>query len=287
MISEDSIKNDLKRIGIEKGDVLFITANIGATGFFYKSRNETISRWIKILTDVVGDEGTIIVAAYTKTFFRFKKDKELVFNRYMKSYVGPLSNALIEDPNSFRSSHPTMSCIGIGKYAETILSNHNSNSLSYDPIGKVIELNGKNLMLGTVDLMNAPMSLHFAQQILGHTKRNMYISMLKQTYFLDNDGNNKIFTVKDSGGCSRGGINLYGRYIEAGIVNFEDIGNARSALIQGKESLELTIKLLKDSPSLISCTHQDCISCRFSYRKSGLGMLRVPLLILRKKFFGN
>ena len=146
MISEDSIKNDLKRIGIEKGDVLFITANIGATGFFYKSRNETISRWIKILTDVVGDEGTIIVAAYTKTFFRFKKDKELVFNRYMKSYVGPLSNALIEDPNSFRSSHPSMSCIGIGKYAETILSNHNSNSLSYDPIGKVIELNGKNLM---------------------------------------------------------------------------------------------------------------------------------------------
>ena len=152
----------------------------------------------------------------------------------MKSYVGPLSNALIEDPNSFRSSHPSMSCIGIGKYAETILSNHNSNSLeSYDPIGKVIELNGKNLMLGTVDLMNAPMSLHFAQQILGHTKEYV-CSMLKQTYFLDNDGNNKIFTVKDSGGCSRGGINLYGRYIEAGIVNFEDIGNARSALIQEK-----------------------------------------------------
>ena len=75
MISEDSIKNDLKRIGIEKGDVLFITANIGATGFFTNLEMRPSLDGLKSLPMLLEMKVQSLLQLYTKTFLDSKKIK--------------------------------------------------------------------------------------------------------------------------------------------------------------------------------------------------------------------
>ena len=72
LINSETIINDLIKLGIEAGDTIFLTANVGSTGFFEKSRVKTLDAWIKIFNDLLGPDGTLIMAAYTKTKFIFQ-----------------------------------------------------------------------------------------------------------------------------------------------------------------------------------------------------------------------
>ena len=64
----DSVLSDLVALGVRQGDVIFVTADLIQVGLFFKNRKETERAWVSLLNQAVGDEGTIIVAAYTPTF---------------------------------------------------------------------------------------------------------------------------------------------------------------------------------------------------------------------------
>ena len=105
LINSETIINDLIKLGIEAGDTIFLTANVGSTGFFEKSRVKTLDAWIKIFNDLLGPDGTLIMAAYTKTKFIFQTHSG-DFSSSKKSYAGPLSNYLITHDLAYRSTHP-------------------------------------------------------------------------------------------------------------------------------------------------------------------------------------
>ena len=46
--------------------------------------------------------------------------------------------------------------------------------MSYTPFKRIIELGGKNLMLGTINDDNAPMVMHYCQEQLGITKKRPF-----------------------------------------------------------------------------------------------------------------
>jgi aminoglycoside 3-N-acetyltransferase len=264
------ILHDLQAIGLRQGDLVLITADLGAVGFAERNRSQTGRAWMEILRAAVGVEGTVIVVGYTASFFRFKKDPAVVFDRNASPTSGALSKAFLQDQAVLRSAHPTCSYFGFGPEAGALLAGHDAGSPSYAVIGKVIARGGKNLMLGTVDRKNAPMAFHYAQEELGHTKQHPFCGWF-QSYYRTAEGEVRLFTQWDCGGCSRGAYHLYGALAVEGAVTFGTVGNARSALMDGSTSLRIIKAAIGRNRRLTLCDDPSCLSCYGHWRNTGLG----------------
>ena len=276
--------DQLVALGVRQGDILFVTADLMQVGLFFKSRSETKCAWVDLLTKAVGEQGTIIVAAYTPVFFRFKKNARVVFTSQAASTAGALSNALIGDERSVRSRHPTNSCVAIGRDAEEIMRGHNQNSPAYSVLGEVVRRGGRHLMLGTLDRKNAPMSLHYAQELLGITKTEPTVGMF-QSYYLDESGQQQLFTSWDVGGCSRGGYKMFGHLIVDDAISIGRVGQSQAALIDAKKSTSIAYNALAADRSAFICDNLSCVSCRGRWTVSGLKTPIVYFKFLIQKLF--
>jgi len=262
--TKQQIIDSLISLGVKQGDVLFLAADLLRVGYFSKNRSQTLSDWIDILLACVGNSGTLIIPSYTKTFKRFKKNNNIIFSNTVDSSSGPLSQAILNHPSSYRSSHPTNSCVGIGKYAEYILQDHDVNSTSYYPYGKIVELGGKNLMIGALNSKHlSPMAIHYAQEVLGLTNKH-YLSNILQTYYIGNDGSKHLFTRKGVGGCTAGGYKSYGHHIINDALNIGFVGNSKSALIPCRESFNIFYQIYMCDKKLLACDDPMCPTCQGS-----------------------
>lgn len=261
ILNIDTLIHQLSKLGVKTGDIIFVASDLMKLGYFNKNRTQTLDDIVGVLISLVGPNGTIIIPSYTNYFFRFHKQSTIVFNQYVSSTSGNLSNHLLNYPGVLRSSHPTNSLLAIGKHAEYILRGHNENSLSYSPYFKIIELGGKNLMLACFDdFQLAPMALHAAQEKLGYTSKN-WLSGLIQTYYYNEQGEKLIFTRYDIGGCVAGAHKAIAYHLVQGAINISQTGNSLSALIDTKKSYDIFIDLLKTKPEFIKCDNPLCHDC--------------------------
>ncbi len=261
MITKNLIKNQLSEIGIKQGDVLFLAADLLHVGFFISDRETTLKTWVEILKEMVGDSGTLVIPAYTNYFIRYRKDQSCVFHQKTPSTSGSLSVAFGSHPGVLRSKHPTNSCYAIGQDAEYILSGHDEHSSSYLPYHRVIELGGKHLMLGCALNKNlSPMALHAAQDSLGITRRNWQHGLM-QTYFLEQNGDRKLFTRYDFGGCSSFGYKVMGHHIVEKAMVFGKTGRAMSTVIDCKKSYDIFMDVYRTNPNFLKCDNKQCADC--------------------------
>lgn len=205
-ISKESIILDIHQLGVRKGDVLFIAADLLHVGYYNKSREQTLRDWVELLIEAVGPSGTIVIPAYTGYFFRWKKNPKVIFTRKTLPEAGSLSLGFYKYADCQRSTHPTNSCFAIGMNSEYILNGHHENSSSYLPYHRLVELRAKHLMLGGFsDGHLSSMAIHSAQEYLNVTNKN-WCSGLIQAYYIDQNGNKKLFTRRGVGGCTSGGF---------------------------------------------------------------------------------
>lgn len=260
-ITLESLFDQLYELGVRKGDTLFIAADLMRLNYFNKSRLQTLDDITNMLLSLVGDEGTIVIPSYTQTFYRFKKNPNLIFEKGKNSTSGNLSNHLLNHPNVIRSNHPTNSVLAIGRNADFITRDHDENSSSYLPLLRVIQLEGKNLMLGCfTDFSLAPMALHAAQEKLGYTLKN-WRSGLLQTYYHNNDNKRKIFTRYGIGGCSSGAHKALSYHFKAGAIKVMSTGKSLSAIIDTKKSYAIFLNLLNENPEYLRCEDKTCHDC--------------------------
>ncbi len=260
-ISKSQIETEIKALGVKKGDTLFLAADLLRVGYFSDNKEATLREWVEILIKVVGEEGTLVVPAYTKSFPFFSKESDVVFTEEAPTTSGSLSQAFQAYPGVIRSKHPTNSCFAIGRHSKYILDGHDELSSSYLPYRKVVELQGKNLMLGTIeDPTLAPMAMHCAQESLGLTRKHWLAGIL-QSYYKDQAGNVRLFTRKDVGGCSGGGHNLLGRHIVERAVTFGKVGRSLSACIDCEISLKIFEGALQKSPAMVKCGNISYCAC--------------------------
>lgn len=271
IITSDSLKSNLKDLGIESGDVLFITIDILKVGFFSKNKETTLRIWISILEELVGENGAIVFASYTPVFFRFNK-KNIVFNKDSVTTSGSLPNAIIKHENSIRSTHPTNSVVAIGESVRSLIEKHTPQSMSYSVMGDLIQTpNCKFVMIGTIDKNNAPQAMHFAQEELGYTKLNIYKNLL-QTFYIEN-GRKKLFTKSDIGGCSSGGYKLFSYLLVEDSISFGRVGNASSAIMPAHKSYNVIKEVLKKDKRVIKCDNNNCLNCYGNPYYNGFGVI--------------
>ena len=163
----ETLKNDFINLGITQGDTVLIRGNLGKVGRIKKEI------FLKSLLDVVGPNGTIVTLGFTKAFPFYKVDKDFIFDLQTKPNTGALGSIFLNHPQAQRSCHPTNSYIAIGKNAQYILENHDENSLIYDPMKKLIELNAKMLIFGIIEDSPGFTTVHLAQQELGLDRKSV------------------------------------------------------------------------------------------------------------------
>ena len=285
-MQKENIKAGLRNLGLGDGDVVFVSSDLMKVGYFNKDRETTMRDWVEILLDVVGVTGTLVVPSYSPAHVRFIQKSDFVFTEDSASDSGSLATALLSLKGSVRGAHPTGSCVAIGPLAQAIAGEHGVEDPVYKPYGTIIDHNGKNLMLGTVDTKNCPMAFHYAQQMLGHTRTHPLCGLL-QTHYRKATGEVERFIVREVGGCTRGVHNCWGYILARNGVVFNRIGRSMSALVDTKIALDVLKHLLVHEPRLIRCINKDCISCYGRYRYNGFGVLpfyiRKPFSMLRKR----
>lgn len=279
-ITKETLITSLYSLGVQEGDILFLSADLMKVGYFNKNIEETLKDWVDILLTLVGDKGTLIIPSNTDSFSRFRKQSDVIFQEDTPPNCGSLSTAFYKYASVIRSKHPTNSCFGIGPHAKEILDGHNEDSLSYSLYGKIIELGGKNLMLGTVeDHRNSPMPFHYCQELLGHTVSHPSAG-LRQSYYIDLHGNKQLFTRRDVGGCTRGALNTFGEHVASKAIKFGMVGKSLSALVDTQKSYNVLMNIFTTRPYLIRCSDTSCVSCygRFVYNRYGVFMFYIRML---------
>ena len=283
-ITKDTILSDLKNLGLMQGDTVFITADLMRVGYLGKNRSSTRSDWVLFFKELLGDSGTFMTVSYSKSFPLFSFDKENPFDKETPTNSGSLARALLESNDSRRSSHPTNSYVAIGEKAEYLTEGHSEKSLCYDPTKKIIELKGKNLMLGTIDGINAPMVFHYVQQILGQTLDDP-LSGLTGCYYKDAEDKVKKFIRRDVGGCSSAGNKLYSYLINQECISIGKVGNAVSALIDAERSFEICKEIMEENPRFSMCADKSCLSCYGRYSNTGIYSFKSKITNMLKLLF--
>ena len=180
----------LKKIGISKNDTVYICPEIYKLGKLNDAKDTTeyIAKFFKVIYDIIGPGGTIVINTYTFQVLREKK----IFN-YEKtvSSSGVFSEYIRKKKGSLRSVHPVFSVSAIGKNKKYICSNNSpSNYGEGSPYQKFLDLNGKVLNLGMDPWLNP--FLHIAEMKAGISTKFSKLSEL--TYIQNKKRKKKIFS---------------------------------------------------------------------------------------------
>jgi len=144
------LKKDLK---IAAGDTVFIHSSMRNLYLDF-GKNEIL----EILQSVVGAEGTLAFPCWQFNVRAedYIKEHDIVFDiKNSPSAMGKMPDELKNDPNAFRSFHPTNSVVAIGKHAEELTKGHETDVYpcgEQSPFYKLIKFKAKIAGIGvTVD----------------------------------------------------------------------------------------------------------------------------------------
>lgn len=258
MISIETIVQDLRNMGVNEGDTLLVRANLANIGqISSKDKMDYLEAFIK----AVGEAGTIVGLSFTRSFM-FKVDKDFIYDGTNSSYTGAFSNIMLKHKNALRSMHPTNSFVAIGKNAKHIVEDHNENSGSYEPVRKIMELNGKMILVGCVKDSPGFTTTHLAECDLKYYKKIIFPGL--DRVFYRKKGNDKVhlFKRKDKGSCSSTFGKFYNYYIKQEKLVKGYVGQAYSIMINAKEAYEIDHSVLKANPKITICNDPDCFLCR-------------------------
>ncbi|MFQ6791578.1 MAG: aminoglycoside N(3)-acetyltransferase [Thomasclavelia sp.] len=161
--TKNSLVNDLKKLGVLKGDMVLMHASLSKLGWIV-GREVTV---IDAILETIGDTGTLIMPSFTgdnsapELWQAPPVDKEWVeiIKNNMPAYdpkrtptreMGKVVDALLRYPGCIRSRHPQVSFCGYGKEAKYILKDHALSPGLGDgsPLKKLYDCHGKILLLG-------------------------------------------------------------------------------------------------------------------------------------------
>jgi aminoglycoside N3'-acetyltransferase len=254
----NKIIEDLNLMGINKGDIVFIRADLGKINIPVLKKND----YLDSIMDAVGPEGTIVGLSFTEYSFLFK-NKALIFNGKNKAITGSFANLMLSHPLAVRSKHPTNSYVAIGKHAKFITEGHDETSGAFDPIKKIIELDAKMLLIGCVGSNPGFTTTHLVETELGLDKK--FILQGRASVYYEKDGTVNLFTRNDIGCCSNAHHKMYGHYIKDETLSQGYIGSAYSITIDAKRSYEIEKKVLSNNSKYLLCCDEDCIKCNLRW----------------------
>jgi len=157
----ETIQNNLKVLGLNRGDALLVHASLGALGKFH-DKAQIVT---EALLNTVGEEGTLLMPALS--YETVTKERPVFNQKHTPSCVGWLSEYFRNQPGVRRSLHPTHSVCALGEKSDYFIDNHLSDHTPcgyYSPFRKLRDIGGKILFLGCS--LNANTSMHGVEELV-------------------------------------------------------------------------------------------------------------------------
>lgn len=270
MNTKESLIKNLKDIGLEHGDMVFLRIS-------YKSLGETEGgpqTFIDALLSVVGDEGTILATAFPKrykTAFRFFHGDK-IYRKGIRPITGVIPFFMVNNPNAEISEHPISPYVAIGYNAKEIIAYHTPEKGSYDILEYMLKnYRPKCLRIGG-DVLDGTTHLAFSEAL---TKANQYQRRISYgIYYVNAEGKKewKVRTV--SAFCRKGFEEFFYKYLYRDVVIKEGkVGIGEAMLTDMQTSCELEKKFINSEPWILSCQDEDCTCCRISFSYSDTSFL--------------
>lgn len=273
-ITKDMFVESLKKIGIKKGDVLLVHSGLSYMGHITGGA-ETV---LDALIEAVGDEGTILLPAFTRPYIGFEGyvNRAREYRPFAPEFsdninTGAIPKALLHREGTKRSAHATHSWCGVGKMADYCLSEQgclDGPTSKGSPLEKAWELGGKVLFIGSDIHSNT--FLHYLEDKAGAPYLGSATIKIK-----DADGNLRTATITNHlpghrsfyGYTPREG-KFYKEAFAKGLeVKVEALGMGRLQLMDLRQLHDIGMEMFSEDPLATLCDSPDCKFCQ-KYRKA-------------------
>ncbi len=143
VLTRDRLAADLRRLGIQPGDVLMVHSSLRSLGHVVGGAPTVVDALLQVL----GPTGTLVGPSFN---YETAQEPGFVFDpRNTPSDMGAVADEIRRRAGNLRSRHLTHSVSAIGRQAETIVTAPGKTAWAADsPLGMVFELDGRFLLLG-------------------------------------------------------------------------------------------------------------------------------------------
>jgi len=278
MFSVKDIVRDLRKLGLNTGDLVNVKASMRAIGKMESGANTLIDA----LIEVVGDEGLIVTDSFVSAYeIGSQNYRDNVSNENTPSYAGVLANVMVERSDSFRSHHPVQKFCMIGKKAERLAREHTKDSYAYDILKIIAENGGVNLKIGTDKNVPGVGTTHVAIGIFGveQYRKELFVQ------YVDSNGKLDDFKINWAGACKESIYQLNEEYkkVNGTIIASGKVGNAPAKLTSMAQTLKCELELIRKDPiSFLKCGSDQCITCQLSWEIDRRSPIIYALLSLVK-----
>ena len=134
-----------KKLGIKKGDILYVTGDLSNLGYFNPYK-KILNCHYRALIDSIGKDGTISFPTFS---YSLVKSRKIFSIKNTPSETGVFTEFLRKRKKSIRQIHPYSSITSLGKFAKFISTNNSKHAHGYDsPFQKLAELDAKFISIG-------------------------------------------------------------------------------------------------------------------------------------------
>lgn len=145
----------IRNVGVKKGDVVYVHSRLFSLGMMegVKSKEDLCKKVTGAFTDVLGDEGTLVLPAFTTNVAR---SGGTFIVEETKCDTGILPEYLRLESASVRSCHPINSVVAVGKRAAEICLNVSTSNYGFNsPYHRMLEMGAKSINLGLMRYSNS------------------------------------------------------------------------------------------------------------------------------------
>lgn len=191
-LSIEKLIQKLLKLGLLKGDTVFISSNIIALGKIAQAQHkyDYCETYFKALIKVLGRSGTIVVPTYTSQVAR---NGEKFILEKTKSHMGVFAEHIRTKEKSIRSIHPVNSVVAFGKNSRFICENNATSDFgSESPFDRLSKLNCKLLSIGLTSKYSVSI-LHYLEAMFCVPYR--YNKLLDIKTFVKGKQDKRIFLI--------------------------------------------------------------------------------------------
>jgi aminoglycoside 3-N-acetyltransferase len=259
-VTTDRLIEDLRCLGVEKGDLLHVKASLKSIGFVDGGAEAVV----KALVEAVGEEGTVVADSFVRLFpLPLRPEHRAVVSRPdTPSYAGAVANAMVRHPRAHRSRHPAQKFAAVGARAHELMEAHTPGSEPYGVLRVMAEAGAKNLKIGDDGKVVGVGTTHVAICMLGFEQKRRPAGILYEA----DDGTLRLFERSWPGSCGRGFNNFIPLYRDRGAILSEGkVGEAPSKLTDMGRTLDIELEVLAEDPGFFLCSDPGCAACRLSW----------------------
>ena len=263
MFTKQDIERDLIKMGISKGDMVFVRISYKALGKVDGGPKAVIDA----ILNVIGCNGTLLATAFPQRINSYNRwlHRNYVYKKGMKPSTGAIPSVMSTYPNACFSSNPISPYVVIGNDAEKITSIHTPDAESYAIVKYIIDnYNPKCLRIGG-NILDGTTHLALSEAL--EDTQGYQLRIPEGIYYYSN-GKKRWAERSVSKFCYNGFKIFYLKHIKNNgnaVLNEGKIGDGDAVVTSMKETYLIEKKYIMSNPKDLLCDSELCLTCRISF----------------------